>query len=166
MADYLVKADLETLVGVDRVLRMFDDDVSGSFESGETSDLTVILDAAEAFVASFLLKAYPDTDTIAVLVAADPMLKVQATWIAIELASERRPEFCDDEGWGQFKAQYLRAEKYIKSISQGKKRSAGEATAGKGGQREGKIQPTETAGEADAFKFAPNQNSPTGYGGF
>lgn len=165
-ADYMVLADLNARIGADRVAQLFDDDVSGSLESGETSVLTQVLEEAEGLAASYMMRAYPTTDQIKDLADADPAFKMNVAWIALELASERRPEMGADDGKGAFWAQQERAIKYLENLSKGRRRSRGEADAGTHAHRGGKLQPTESAGESTSFVFAPSEDAPTGHGGY
>lgn len=165
MADYLALSDLNELVGAQKVLQYFDDDLSGSIDGDESTAVTKILDAAESLVASKMLRSYSDAATIAILAGADSGFKTQAAWIALELASERRPEFCDEEGWGAYKIQYERALQFFDDLSKGKQRSVGEATAGTGANTGGNLKPTLESG-TPRFTFAPDDDYPTGHGGF
>jgi hypothetical protein len=165
MAEYLVQADLEALVGTQKVLQYFDDDGTGSIDGSETGYLATILESAEGIVASRLLRAYPDVDSITLLANNDKGFKSHAAWIALEMASERRPEFGSNEGWGVFKVQYERAVEYFDMLSKGNIRSKGESAAGEGANTGGTLQPTLETNQA-RFTFAPDNNFPTGHGGF
>jgi hypothetical protein len=164
MADYLTIDDLYELVGSQKVIQYFDDDLDGSIDD-ESDAVDKILDTAESIAASKMLNSYNDAATIAILAGADPGFVTQVAWIALELASERRPEFCNDEGWGAFKAQYERAITYFTDLSKTKNRSIGEATAGANANTGGALQPTLESG-TPRFTFAPDGDYPTGHGGF
>jgi hypothetical protein len=165
MPNYLAKSDLEALVGTERVLNYFDDDNSGAFDATELIYLDKILDAAEGVVASRLLRAYSDVDSITDLADNDEGFKVHAAWIALEMASERRTEFSSNEGWGDFKLQYERALEYFDKLSKGNIRSQGESVAGEGANTGGTLQPTLESDQA-RFTIAPDNDYPTGHGGF
>lgn len=165
-ADYMVQADLEARVGADRVAQLFDDDVSGALESGESATLVQVLEEAEGIAASYLMRAYPTTDQITLLANSDPAFKMNVAWVALELASERRTEFSADDGKGAYWAQQERAFTYFENLSKGRRRSRGEADAGTHAHRGGKLQPTESAGESTSFVFAPSEDAPDGHGGY
>jgi hypothetical protein len=164
-AAYLAQSDLEALIGAQKVLQYFDDDGTGSIDGSETGYLNTILEAAESIVESRLRRAYSDSDSITDLAENDKGFKIHAAWIAIEMASERRPEFSNNEGWGAFKAQYERAIEYFDMLSKGNIRSKGETVAGEGANTGGNLQPALQTDQA-RFTFAPDNDYPTGHGGF
>jgi hypothetical protein len=162
---YLTVDDLYALVGSRRVTELFDDDGDGSL----TNDLASLYDAlssAEAEMAARLRRGW-SADAIPDLVATDRALRRHAAWIALELASERRPEFLAADGKGAFWAQYERALQHADLVSKGRLRApAGEAVAGTGAQvGAGVVQPTPDA-DTPRFLFAPDRDNPTGGGGF
>lgn len=166
MPAFLTQADLERRVTAERVLRMADDDGDGSLNGTEQANVTAAMDEAESYALSTVSKAGYDMDSFALLANADPAIKQHVAWMAVEILSERRLEFTSSEGWGPYKAQFERAETYLKRFSQGRKRSPqGEAAAGKNKQVGGNRRPKRASGVAD-FVFAPSKNYPTGHGGF
>lgn len=165
-AAYLTIDDLYKLVGSQTVLRYFDDDISGSIEAGaETNAVNRILIAAEGFAYSRMRRAYSDASSITTLAQNDEFFVTQVAWVALEFASERRPEFAGEDGKGAHWSQYERAKEYFDQLSKGGIRSVGEETVGTGANTGGLIQPTRDADEAK-FVFAPDTNYPTGHGGF
>lgn len=165
MADYLTIDHLKQLVGAEKVDQYFDDDLSGSIEAGdETDTVTFVLNAAESLVSSKMKRSYGDAAIIE-LANADDGFILQAAWLALELACERRPEFCDSEGRGQYWAQQERALKFFDDLSKGKTRSKGESAAGIGDNIGGDIKPQLDTG-VPRFTFAPDDDYPTGHGGF
>lgn len=171
MADFLVIQDLIDRVGSRKVTGYFDDTNNGTL-SDDSAAIDVVLSAAEGEMYARLLRAYPGTDTadpnnaIRLLVANDPTLKNHVVSVALQYAAERRPEFCDDEGVGPYKALWNRAIDYFETLSKGLKRSKGEAQAGVGANSGGKLQPKPPAATARQFIFAKSRDSPTGHGGF
>jgi len=163
-SEWLVLQDLYNNVGVDRVVRLFDDNVDGDLVE-EDAQVQRILSAAEDEVASRLLRNWTHAQILS-LASVDQALRSHAAWIALEFASERRPEFCADDGKGAFWAQYERAIAFFESISKSNQRSKGEATAGVGANLGGRLRPTETAKKASSFVFAPSEEAPTGHGGY
>ena len=165
MADFLVLQDLYNRAGSDKMNGYFDDNLNG-IVSDESDIVDDILMAAEGEYFSRMLRSYGSKDTLITLVNNDPTLKSHVAWIACELASERRQEFTDDEGWGAYKMQYDRALKYIDNLSRGSQRSIAESIVGKGANTGGNISPSPPQGTSRQFIFSPSKNSPTGHGGF
>jgi len=161
---YLLQADLENIVGADRVLQLFDDDNTGTLGASELQVLANILEQAEGEVDSRMKLAY-STDAITTLAAGDIAFKRHAAWIAMEFASERRSEFAGEGGTGAYEKQYDRAIKFFEQLAKGRQRSKGEDTAGTGANVGGTLQPTLPTGSS-RFVFAPDNDNPTGHGGF
>lgn len=161
---YLTKEDLYTVVGQDRVDQLFDEDISGDIGTAESVALNSTLERAEAHVDAFMMLAYSN-DAITDLANADAAFKFHACWIALEFAAERRNDFCADDGSGPYKMQFERAESYFRKLSRGRKRSKGESAAGVGANVGGSLKPTMPSGTS-RFTFAPDDNNPTGHGGF
>ena len=93
-------------------------------------------------------------------------LAQMAVWIALELASERRPELCASDGKGRYLYQYERAIQYFDLMSKGQLRSIGEGEAGAGANTGGATNPPLDPSDKPRFIFAPDLNSPTGHGGY
>ena len=170
MADFLVVGDLISAVGNRKVLQWFDDQYNGTL-SDDTVAIDDVLSRAEAEMYGRMLRAYPSdttdpTSPLRLLVANDPALKGHVIGVALQYASERRPEFTDADGAGSFKARYDRAIDYFETLSKGIKRSRGEIEAGKGANTGGLLQPKPPAATERQFIFAPGRNSPFGHGGF
>jgi hypothetical protein len=162
-AAYLVIGDLEKLIGTERVQHLFDDDIDGSI-ADSSDEIANILESAEAEAASRMKRSW-STDSITDLANNDLAFKNHVAWVALELASERRPEFTDEEGWGSFKAQYQRAIDYFENLSKGKSRSVGEDVAGVGSNIGGTVQPARET-NTPLFTFAPDTEFPGPRGGF
>jgi hypothetical protein len=111
-----------------------------------------------------MMRAY-SVDGITDLADADPTIKLHASWIALEFAAERRPEFLGAGGIGPYQEQYNRAIRFFEKLSHGRQRSKGESEAGAGSQVGGNLQPTLTTGTS-RFVFAPDNDNPSGHGGF
>ena len=170
MADFLTIQDLIDRVGARKVTGYFDDNNNGVL-SDESTQIDVVLSAAEAEMYARLLRAYPGdptepTGAMQLLVANDPALRMHVVGVALQYAAERRPEFTDAEGVGPYKAQWNRAIDYFETLSKGLKRSKGETAAGPGANSGGKLQPKPPAASVAQFIFARSRNSPTGHGGF
>lgn len=165
MADYLALADLQAKVGAARVLQLFDDDGDGVLGVAELVNVWIVLEEAEGFAYSRMLRAWTQ-DAVIDLAGADPLFKGHVAWVALELASERRPEFTSPDGKGQFWAQYERAIQFFDALSKNKQRSIGETAGGRAGTAGGNVSPTTTANTAAQFTFAPSRRSPHGHGGF
>lgn len=161
---YLTQADLENIVGTERVLQLFDEDTDGSLGASELQTLADILEQAEGEVDSRLKLAY-STDAITTLAGSDLAVKRHAAWIAMEFAAERREEFLGEGGTGPYEKQYERAIKFFEQLAKGRQRSKGEADAGLGANVGGTVQPTLPTG-TPRFTFAPDNDNPTGHGGF
>lgn len=161
---YLTQTDLENRVGAARVLQLFDDNNDGSLSAGELSILNEKLESAEGEVDSRLMRAW-SIDGITALAGEDSAVKLHASWIALAFASERKPEFLGAGGIGPYKEQYDRAIKFFEKLSKGRQRSNGESAAGQGSNVGGNLQPTLPTGTS-RFVFSPDNDNPTGHGGF
>ena len=166
MADFLSLSDLVSRCDATTVTRMADRDGDGQLLEGDLAILNEILIEAEGFAYTRLLKGYPSKQQCIDLLNADPFLKGQVAWIALELVSERQPGFNAADGGGAYKVQHDRAMKELEKAGTAKTRSQGEETAGKNVRVGGRLQSRPPAGEADAFVFAPSRNNPRGSGGF
>ena len=169
-ADFLVIQDLIDRVGNRKITSYFDDSNNGVL-SDDTTAIDVVLSAAEAEMYARLLRAYPGDPSLSggpmqLLVANDPALKMHVVGVALQYASERRPEFTDAEGVGPFKAQFTRAIDYFETLSKGLKRSKGEVQAGQGANSGGKLQPKPPAATRGQFVFARSRDAPDGHGAF
>ena len=162
---FLVRADMEKRVGSEKIEQYFDDDVDGDLADDDEA-VQDVLCQAESDGFAILLKSYPSTDQIVLLVQNDDGLRNHFAWIAVNLASERRVEFTAEDGGGAHRVQHDRALKHMEDLMRSKRRSKGEAVAGKGRTAGGKLQPRPPATTAAAMQFAPTKASPTGRGGF
>lgn len=163
-ARYLAQSDLEAVVGAQRILQLFDDDNSGVLSAAELVNVVLVLEQAEAQVDSVMMLAYSN-DLITDLANADAVFKYHASWIALEFSAERRGEFGGEKGEGPYSTQFTRAMQFFKQLSKGRKRSKGESAAGVGANVGGNLNPTLPA-DANRFTFAPDDDNPTGHGGF
>jgi len=165
MADFLTLQDLYNKVGEARVQQYFDDDVDGSI-ADESTQVAEVLNEAEAFAYSYLLNAFSSVDGIIAMAAEDQIFVGHCAWVALEFAVERRPEFTGDDGKGHYWAQYERAKEAFIAMGKGRRRSRAESEAGGNLQQGGAIQPVQTDEDTPRFVFAPDNNSPTGHGGY
>jgi len=164
-ADFLTVNDLYLLVGSERVDRLFDDNVDGLI-SDNNAAVSRIISQAEGLAYSHMIRAYGSQQAIIDLANNDDYFKSQVAWIALEYASERRNEFSQNEGWGQWKAQFERAVKYLEKLASGRVRSKGETVAGLGANIGGTVEPRPATANGALFTFAPDRNNPSGGGGF
>lgn len=165
MADFLAYSDLVARVGDSVALRYFDDDGDGQLSSDETDVMTSVLNAAEAKAYSAMMGAWSKAQII-LLAENDEYFKQQVAWVACELASERRTEFCAPDGSGAHMVQYNRALQHFSALKKNTARSAGESAAGRAATAGGNISPTPPADTACQYMFAPSKRSPTGHGSF
>lgn len=163
--DFLAIGDLKAKVGNKTILGLFNDSNAGALTVTELAILDDVMAQAENEAYSRLLRAYSKAQVI-LLADNDSALKGHVAWVALEFASYRRQEFMREDGGGAYGKQYDRAMKYFDAISKGQQRSAGEAVAGTTAQiGGGEIQPAVETG-ASRFIFAPDNDNPTGHGGF
>lgn len=180
MARYLTIEDLVKCVGANRVLEYFDDDLSGDVSDddnliitqglgisslAESEAVDEVLTDAENEADSRMLRSF-SIDQITTIAQEDGAFRRHVAWIALQFASERRPEFHGEGGKGAFDAKYERAIAYFESLSRGKSRSKGETVAGKSGRHGGKVQPAAATQTTPRFLFSPERNAPRGHGGF
>jgi hypothetical protein len=166
MPDFLSLADLYRKVDASKVIRYVDDDGDGQMSATELSLLEGCMEEAEGRAYALLIPAFGSSSTIITLMQNDAFLRGSVAWMALELASERRPEFAQAEGWGAYKIQYERAVADLKQQGKGRERSQGESTAGTNAQVGGTVSPTPPAGRANQFVWAPNKANTGGSGGF
>jgi hypothetical protein len=165
--EFLTLYDLYSKVGQRQVDQYFDDNVDGDVaDTDEVQAINDVLCMAEGEAYARMKRAYASSDTITELANADPVFKSHVAWIALELASERRPSFMNEDGWGHYRQQYERAIKYLESLSKGRLRAKGEEDVGTTGQVGGTVQPELSSSTTPRFTFAPDKNSPSGHGGF
>lgn len=160
---FINRADLDSLIGSGRVDQFFDDDVSGSAAEEEKAVHDVML-AAEEEMISHLMRSFSGGQ-IEELIAHDRALRRHVAWVALEYASQRRPDFCAGDGSGAFSKQHDRAISFFRALGKGNLRSSGESAAGKSSRIGGAVQPTVTAGEP-RFVFAPDRRNPGPHGNF
>lgn len=159
--DFLTLRDLYVAVGSQRVRQLFDDDNDGSLDdSMDVIDQT--LAAAESECYARLMRAFGTKDAVKVVALADPAIRHHCVWIALELASERRPEFLQSDGRGAFAYQYDRAIAYFESIAKGKNKTKPGTTSA---QEAGNLNPPRVT-DGVRFDFAPDRDHPTGRGGY
>ena len=172
MADYLTLQDLYKKIGSQKVSQFLIDDESTAILQPTDPNVVDVLDSAEAEAASRMLRHYSSRAAITVYAQTDAAFRGHVAWVAIQFASERRPEFSGSDGAGAFQTQYDRAIEYFDKVSKGALRGLGEAGtdaipgAGVGANTGGEISPKPPAATSTAFTFAPNKQSGTGHGGF
>lgn len=163
--DFLAYADLTAATSDERVIRFFDDDSDGVLSTAEQALADGVMNAAENLAYSMMMGAWTKANII-LLAQNDPYFKQQVAWVAMEMASERRPEFCQADGSGQFMAQYNRAIAHFKALKTNSGRSAGEGVAGRAATAKGTRSPSPPNGTDSQFTFAPSKKAPSGHGGF
>jgi hypothetical protein len=163
--DFLTVQDLINRAGAARVAKYFDDE-NDALVLATDPNVQAILKEAEGEAYSRMLRAYGSVTPIILLAQNDEVFRGHCAWVALEIASERRPEFTDAEGRGAHWQQYERALRYFDSLSKGRQRSRAESVAGRPSTVGGQIRPSPPAGTASNFVFAPSKDSPTGHGSF
>lgn len=162
--DFLTLRDLYALVGSQRVRQLFDDDNDASLD--DSLDIVdTILAQAEGECYARLLRAFGSKTAVITVAQNDQAIRMHTAWIALELASERRPEFLGADGRGAFSWQYERAVNYFEALAKGKLRTRGDSAA-TNAQEGGMISPPRTSPTDARFIFAPCKNSSDGHGGY
>lgn len=165
MAATINGTDLERIIGAAQVDRLADDDGDGLRDAAIVDE---ICQQAEDLARSYLLKSYGDEQIDKMLASdgtGDRAVRVQMTWIAAELLAERRHEFLNAEGKGNYWLQYERAVKYLERIGKGQGHSVAQPTAGASARQGGTVSPTLPA-DVPPLTFATSKNNPFGSGGF
>lgn len=164
---WLTIKDLERCVAVEVIDRLFQDLNTGV---RDYALLQAIIREAEALAESKLLRSW-SRDQIVNLAFHDAAIRVNAAWIAIELATERRGEFIASDGKGRYWVQYERAIAFFDALSKSKDQSRGEKAkqvlgvpgAGVSKNTGGKRKPTETPNRHWVFS---DEGDGTKHGGF
>jgi hypothetical protein len=152
--------DLETVTDTETVDKLFTDANTSTRDMKMVED---VLQQAETIAEVSMLRSWSQSQ-IAAMAKADPGLRSQAAWMAMEFATERRHEFISAEGHGRYWAQYERAVSYFDKLSKSQTHSRGEASAGKGSNSGGAVRPRLQANQARrVFSDEPDG---TGHGGF
>jgi len=168
MALILTLADLYSRVPSKTVRGYFDDAGQGTLNE-DSQIVQDVLMAAEGEFFSRALRSWPGgaenaQSSLVKMIENDPTLKMHLSWVACELASERRPEFTDAQGFGAHRAQYDRAIAYFENIAKGILRSRAESITGPGANTGSPSFPVDEV--PGNFVFAPSKGSPFGHGGF
>lgn len=138
MGLFTSREELETKMGAQRVLDLFDDDRDGTLGTTDLEKLSEIISEAEDTTTSLLLhKGWERADLKGL--AADRSLRRAATQIAMQLAGERRPEFNDGEGRSLYDFQGERGRKTLKDFARGTNRSRLEDAHGKNASLRGRV---------------------------
>ncbi len=164
---WLTVKDLERCVSVDVVDRLFQDNNTSQRDPGLVQ--SVILEA-QSLAESKLLRSWSQSQIVQ-LAFHDHAVRLNAAWIAIELATERRGEFIAADGKGRYWAQYERGINFFDALSKSKDHSRGEKAqtqlgvsgAGTGKNTGGKRLPQAVRGQN--FTFA-DEGDGTKHGGF
>jgi hypothetical protein len=164
---WLSVKDLERCVSVEIVDRLFQDTNSSV---RDPVLVQAILLEAQALAESKLLRSWGQ-EAIVQLAFHDHAVRVNAAWIAIELATERRGEFIGSDGKGRYWVQYERAISFFDALSKSKDYSRGAAAktqlgvsgAGAGSNSGGKRLPTPVRGNNFVFS---DEGDGTKHGGF
>jgi hypothetical protein len=119
---WLTFKDLERVTSVDVIDRLFQDNNGGRRDAALLQ--SIILEA-QALAESKLLRSW-NQESIVKLAFHDPAVRMNAAWIALELATERRGEFIASDGKGRYWAQYERAMTFFDGLSKSKDQSRGE----------------------------------------
>lgn len=119
---WLTFKDLERVTSPDVIDRLFQDNNSSM---RDPALLQSIILEAQALAESKLLRSWGQ-EAIVKLAFHDPAVRMNAAWIALELATERRGEFVAADGKGRYWAQYERAITFFDGLSKSKDQSRGE----------------------------------------
>lgn len=120
---------LEQRIGADRVVELFDDDGDGLVAGEDLVTLETTLGAADDIVSGILLYKGWSPDGLE-QVALDRQVIRCWTGIAAQLASERKPEWLDENGEGRFHAFGVDGRSELGKLARGENRSVAEPTAG------------------------------------
>lgn len=127
---WLAIEDLERAAGVDTVDQIFNDSTLGVRDAAL---LFTVMQAAESEAEAHMLRGY-DQGQVANLASRDEVFRTHAAWVALEFATERRPEFIGEDGKGRYWAQYDRATRHFDLLSKSNTKSRGEEAQGGSGQ--------------------------------
>lgn len=122
---FITAGDLVAATSQAAVDRYFDDDGDGL---ADTALVDRILANTTSAILAKLLKAF-NAESITIL-AAEPLFKMHAAFMAMHLAAKRRIEWRDAQGMAPFRTDWSDAMKYFDDVSKGNARSPQEATAG------------------------------------
>ncbi len=158
--EYLARSDLNRVAGTTVVDQLFDEDGDGT---ADTAHLNEHMAQAEAYAASYLLRAYAAAD-ILTIAAGDPFFKSQVAWVAIELGCEGKPGFLAADGKGRYWAQFERATEYFDRLAKAARVTKGignSANGTTGGEYRPKL-----LGQPIPRVFGNDEDAPQGRGGF
>lgn len=161
MVDFGTRLDLEQRLTPQRVVQMFDDDGDGLIEGSDLATLETLIAEANDIVAGILLNKGFTAEQLETI-KLDKQVTRAWCGIASQLAGERKHEWLNERGQGQYDAQGVRARAELKALAIGETRSIQEATAGGNLSLVGEVART-------TFQFAPDPNDPSdryGPGGF
>lgn len=159
---YMSSADLDVRVGAAKVDELFGDLGTGVRDS---TTVNTILIEAEDFAATRMIKSW-NIEQVNQMAARDETFRGQVAWVALELATERRPEFLAEDGKGRYWMQYLRAKEHFDALAKSKIASPAEVAVGKNKQSGGSLSAAAQPPPAPRFTWAPDKNNPQGSGGF
>ena len=157
MTALIDQGDLETRVGAATVVQFTDDDGDGV---ADAATITWLLDTSSRIAEGILLKGYPSTDSIALLVGADPALLNDVVEIACGLMGGRRSGLLGPDGKVPYDGWRERACKRLQDVATAAIRSAGESAGGMN-----QILKTRVTPKRDMI-FAATRDKPNGSGGF
>lgn len=171
MADFLTLDMLYLKVGAKTIKQYLIDD--GSTELKDSDPIVQdVLQEAEGLAYARMRRHYGSREAITQYANNDSAYRSAVVWIAIQLASERRKEFTDQDGAGAWTTQYDRAIEHIEKTSKGLLRGLGETATEEGGDAPGpgtntggNLQPKPPAATPRNFVFAPSTKA-DGHGGF
>lgn len=124
------RAELENLIGADKVVQYYDDDKDGAVAGTDLAKLEAHRDEANDFAAAILFKKGWNTEDALTTIGTDRAVIRATTQIFAGLAGERRPAFYDSNGDPPFKAMADRGRAYLRELVKGEVRSLKEQTAG------------------------------------
>jgi hypothetical protein len=142
VAKFTSREDLETRIGRQRVLELFDDDRDGVLNDDEMGTLNELASEADDTTTAALLQKAWTNDQLTEL-ARDRSLRRATTQIFAQLAGERRPEFRNDADEGPYDAMGERGRETLQRFSRGQSRSRLEPAVGANKSLRGRYSPSE-----------------------
>lgn len=151
---------LEDRLTASRVVDLFDDDGDGRLEDEDLAKLETTMADADDIVTGILVKKGFSLEQLEI-VATDRQIVRAWTNIFAQLAGERKHEWLDAQGHGQYEAQGVRAREELRALARGDIRSVKEPEAGP-------TQAVAAAGDARVLEVSPDPRYPwdRGPGGF
>jgi hypothetical protein len=133
MATFLTVEELQSHIGVQRLLDFFDDDRDGILGDDELARVVEVVAVVNDTVSGAVVGKGWTAGATGEL-SEDRALRFAAKQIAAAICGERKPEFYDANGDPPFAAQGKRGNQYLKDMAKGDQRSRTEGTGAGGNQ--------------------------------